>query len=153
VGTAKSRMPFLAHSADAGISRLAYFPDGKTLASGSWAGDGTVKLWEAATGKLIRTVGTDAGGICFVAASTDGKYLAWGNGGKIRLYDVAARRQARCLSISCAVDSVAFSPDSKILTTANGDGTVRLWEVATGKVIRDLSAGQITATDSQAVAF
>jgi WD40 repeat protein len=51
------------------------------------------------------------------------------------------------------VDSVAFSPDGKLLASANGDRTVRLWQVATGKTIRDLPAGQTLATGSQAVAF
>src|SRR4051812_16815588 len=32
-----------------------------------------------------------------------------------------------------AVKSVTFSPDGKILASASYDGTLRLWEVATGK--------------------
>ena len=33
---------------------VAYSPDGKSLASGS--SDNTVRVWEAATGKLLRTL-------------------------------------------------------------------------------------------------
>jgi WD40 repeat protein len=32
-----------------GVPSVAYSPDGKTLASGSW--DETIKLWDVATGK------------------------------------------------------------------------------------------------------
>ncbi len=151
VGTGKLKLTIAAHNAQVGVSRLAFFPDGKTLASASWAGDGTVKLWDVAGGKQRQVVGTDEGGIGFLAVSPDGKSLAWG--GKIHLYDVQAGHEARCLSAPGAVDSVAFSPDSKLLASANGGGTVRLWEVATGKTVRDLPAGQSTATGSQAVAF
>ena len=37
-----------------GVWRVAWSPDGKTLASGSR--DGAVKLWEAAKGKLLATL-------------------------------------------------------------------------------------------------
>src|SRR5713226_453618 len=36
VATAKEKTSFRAHRARVGVSRLAYFPDGKTLASASW---------------------------------------------------------------------------------------------------------------------
>ena len=40
------------HSAP--VASVAYSPDGKHIISGSW--DNTVKVWNAATGKEVRTV-------------------------------------------------------------------------------------------------
>src|SRR5438552_2302972 len=62
------------------VYAIAFSPDGKQVATGSF--DKTVRLWEAATGKEIKSFGGPTGHqnlVLSVAFSTDGKMLASGS--------------------------------------------------------------------------
>ena len=70
-----------------------------------------------------------------MAWSPDGRMLvSAGFDGSVRLWDVAAGRQARLLgSYGQAVAVVAWSPDGKTLAWGGWDGIIRFWDVATDK--------------------
>ena len=57
------------------VNSVAFSPDGQVLASGS--SDGTIGLWDAATGSHIRVLG-HPWGVSSVAFSPDGQTLASG---------------------------------------------------------------------------
>jgi WD40 repeat protein len=76
-----------------------------------------------------------------IAYRADGKLLALGNDdGSITLWDVAAGRAQETVhsAHSGAVQSLAFSPDGKVLAST-GDADVKLREVPSGRPIRTLS--------------
>jgi RNA polymerase sigma factor (sigma-70 family) len=125
------------------VVALAMAPDGKTIATGAGRED-AIRLWDAATGKELRVIPARQGWVCALAFSPDGKWIASGGGQRDRvlcLWDAATGQEVRRftghgreISNGC----LGFSPDGKVLLSGGGDGTVRLWDVVTGKLLHTL---------------
>ncbi len=120
------------------VSSVAFTPDGKTLASGS--SDNTIKLWEVATGRELRTFSGHLRFVTSVVFTDDGKTLASASWDKtVKLWDVATGRELRTLTgHSSYIDSLAFTADGRKLASGSDDKTIKLWDVATGRELRTL---------------
>ncbi len=113
-----------------GVDAIAVSPDGNQLATGEF--DTPVRLWDAATGKLMLTFFGHSSQVVSVAFSADGKTLASASeDGTIKLWDVLTGRQLLMLAgHTSGVLSVAFSTDGNRLYSASRDGTVRIWDLS-----------------------
>ncbi len=112
----------LGHTSD--INCIAFSPDGKYLASGSW--DNTIKLWSVAEQKEVCTLRGHSGWIIFIEFSPDSKYLASGsNDLTFKMWDVDLQAEIAAKQWKTwYVTSIAFLSDGNFLVSGSNLGKV-----------------------------
>jgi WD40 repeat protein len=107
-------------------------PDGKRVAVTSFRPPGDhLAVCDVASGKTLFT----AEGVA-LAYSPDGRWLAVldADAKTVTLRDARTHEPGRRLrSQEAAVNSAAFSPDSRLLATCSADRTVRVWQIDSGE--------------------
>jgi WD40 repeat protein/serine/threonine protein kinase/DNA-binding XRE family transcriptional regulator len=128
------------------ISGLGFSPDGKRLVTGS--ADTTAKVWDLASGELLMTL---TGHNFAVAAlySPEGAYIATtvGNDEALTLWDAATGAKLYTVSHPGGYVVSAFSPDGSRVFTGSQDGTVKMWDVASGTELLSFGAHSSVVQD------
>jgi WD40 repeat protein len=110
--------------------------DGKWLATighGNFTPTGHVMIWDAATGKPIRSIDGQTKRLFHIALSPDGRWLASGGLDEaVKIWDVMRAEKPLLLRGHAGhVLGVAFSPDGKRLASCGGykgKGEIKIWE-------------------------
>lgn len=120
------------------INRLAFSPDGRIMALGSYK---FIRLCVAATGKDIARIRPADVNDYFhtLDFSPDGRLLAVGSRRSWAIYEAATGQPILRVGQPGNVLSLAFSADSKLLATGSIDKTVRIWNVNTGQELQQLT--------------
>ncbi|MEO8394212.1 MAG: WD40 repeat domain-containing protein, partial [Chloroflexota bacterium] len=144
--TLKQQKTLLGH--DDAVDSLVFSADNTQLLSGS--NDATMKLWDVASGDLIRTFGpitdplepdVDVRGVVFgppledgtptaIAATNSGLIIAYNlnTGDEIRRYDIG--------DSASPINHIAISPDKRFLVSTDYDSIVYLWDTSNGRSLR-----------------
>jgi len=117
---------------------LAFSPDGRHIASGSW--DKTIKLWDAVTGTGLLTLSGHEDSISQVVFSPDSDRIASSSWDKtIKVWDARSGRELLTLrGHKSTVSSVVFTPDGTRIVSGSYDRSVKLWDVTTGTELMTL---------------
>jgi WD40 repeat protein len=125
------------------VTALAYGPDGKWLAIGSY---GSIAIWDLDKGELLKSIDAP-GAVHSIAVSADsagpGRLAAAGGlparSGAVLIVDTQNWELLTTLGEHTdVVYDVAFSPDGQKLATASLDKTIRVWTASDWKSIQAL---------------
>jgi WD40 repeat protein len=132
------------------VYNTAFSPDGRMLATETIKG--TTMLWDASTGQLKATLKAeeidypyfnlvDLYATPSFAFSPDSQTLVTFRDRATQVWDAATGALKQTLKKADG-DSVAFSPDSRVLATCGGGAAAKLWDAVTAKLIRELPKGE-----------
>ena len=112
------------------VTAVAWSPDGHHILTGSE--DGTVRIWDAATGDNTLTL-THKASVTAVAWSPDARHiLTVSRDRTVRIWDATTGDNTLTLTHTDPVTAVAWSPDARHILTGSDDGTARIWDTTTG---------------------
>jgi WD40 repeat protein len=119
------------------VLSVALSPDSRRALSGS--ADGTMRIWDVETGRLLHFSPAHGSWVTSVAFSPRGAYaMSGGLDGKVRVWEMQSGKEIRCLTAAkFSITSIAFSPDGRyVLASSEDEPFIRLWEIESGREVR-----------------
>jgi WD40 repeat protein len=124
------------------VRAVIYSPDTTMIATGGGEGEGEeeapgeyIKIWDAKTGKLFANLKGHADGVNCLAWTAK-TLISGSDDGSIRTWNTTTWQQIAVLrGHTNYVWSIAISPNGRILASASGDKTARLWNLENNQLI------------------
>ena len=125
------------------VYAVAFSPDGKFLAGGSFKGDHTIKVWDLKTGDVTATLKGHTDVLWAVAFSPDGKRLVSAGADGAKVWDLETGKVLRTLeAVQAGITGcckIGLSPDGKRIVCGDQPSkTFRVFEADTGKLLATL---------------
>ncbi|KAK0428520.1 hypothetical protein QR680_010845 [Steinernema hermaphroditum] len=123
-----------------GVSDLVWSPDTRCLRIATCADDMTIKVWDFATSKCIKTMRGHTNYIMSISYDPTGRLIASGSfDGSVRIWDV---KSGVCIKTfpahSDPVSAVAFNRDGSLVCSASYDGLIKIWDTTSGQCLKCL---------------
>jgi WD40 repeat protein len=119
------------------INSVVVSSDGKLILTAS--SDRTIKLWDAASGRVIRAFTGHTRDVYCALFSPDGKsIISASEDGTVRIWEIESGRAVRTLETKETVTGVALavSPDGKLIVSSQEK--THIWDAATGQMLHKL---------------
>jgi len=121
--------------------QVSWSPDGARILC--YGLDQQMRVFGAARGEELATFGVPGRTAPFLGFTPDSRKIAYiGQDWTIRLLDLTGREILHIGDPTPGTRSVAISPDGRYVAAGNPGGTLRVWEVASGRKVREIEAGQ-----------
>lgn len=120
-------------------TNVKYTPDGTMFITGAIKDDRTFKFWDATTFELLNTSFQQPGFINDLKISSDGTQLVAAVRNFVKSWDLTTLQQVwSTKGPKLEINTIAVSPDNRTVATANKEGTIMLFDLATGRKIGTL---------------
>jgi WD40 repeat protein len=126
------------------VTAVAFTPDGRRLITAA----GTIRSWDAETGRLIHNFEESFRTSAVLAVSSDGvRVVAGTDDASAREWDITSGRKVRDYVRDLSgspISAAVYSQDRQLLATAYDGGIVRVWNTETGEIVRTLTGDDQT---------
>ena len=126
-----------------GYGDAALSPDGTLLATGRVA-DGSVEIWDLASGRVIFTVPLSGSALTGVqVAFAQGSLLAVATSTGVALWNVETKQRVRTIDDGVGPTDLALDRTGTRIAAVGNDGLARVWDTTDGKPVAELGAGPL----------